>query len=98
MIDIIDPNMNLPQPQATPSVEPVERIKSETVSIEEEKLMNQGDRRLVEEQRERQRQQKDKVEISQLGDREETDEEENVDENDGQGDSEEDDGSIDILI
>lgn len=98
MIDIIDPNLNLPQPAATPSVEPVERIKPETVSIQEEKLDSQRDRRLVEEQHERQRRQKDKLEISQLEGGEATDEEDNASQKDRQENNEEDDGSIDILI
>ena len=67
MIDIIDPNLNLPQQSAAAPVEPVEPIKSETVGIEEERLENEREReRSRQDQKEKQR--KDKVEISGLKD------------------------------
>ena len=94
MIDIIDPNLNLPQPPASPSVEPVEPIKPETVGIEEERL---EDKRHSEQEdaRQRRRRDKDTVEISKLADAE--DEDAAQDEHDKPED-EADDGSIDILI
>lgn len=94
MIDIIDPNLNLPQPPAAPSVQPVEPIKPETVGIQEERLEDKH-RSGQEESKQQRRREKDTVEISQLDDAE-GDDTPQAGHNDPE--TEADDGSIDILI
>ena len=93
MIDIIDPNLNLPQPPAAPSVEPVEPIKPETVGIEEERLKDK--QRGGKEESKQQRREKDTVEISQLKDTPDDDTPQTAHDD---SETEADDGYIDILI
>lgn len=95
MIDIIDPNLNLPQQPAAAPVEPVEPIKSETVGIEEERLEDEREReRNRQDQKEKLR--KDKVEISGLKDAEEEETEEGAPDSTTSSDGE--DHTIDVVI
>lgn len=96
MIDFIDPNLNLPQPPAAPSVEPVESIKPETVGIEGDKLDKRRQQRLVEEDRQRRQRRRDTVELS--GEALEEDLEEEDDEPSPGEDKDQDSGAIDIII
>lgn len=95
MIDIIDPNLNLPQQSTAAPVEPVEPIKSETVGIEEERLEDEREReRNRQEQKERLR--KDKVEISGLKDAEEEETDGSLPSSTASSDGEE--HTIDVVI
>ena len=92
MIDTFDPNMSLPQPPAS-TVQPVEPVESETVSVREDELDN--DKR--EEEAAKQRQRRDRVEVHGLVDNE--DQEEDTPEEHPEASSEDsDDNQIDIII
>lgn len=95
MIDVIDPNLNQPQPPASPAVEPVEPIKPNTAGIEGGKLDDREKQRLVDEERQRRRR-RDTVELSGQ-EMDEDDTEEGGEPSPGE-DKDQGSGAIDIII
>ena len=92
MIDTFDPNVNLPQPPAS-TVQPVEPVESETVSVRENELDN--DKR--EEETAKQHKRRDRVEVHGLEDDETQDDE--APEGHPEASSEDNDESqIDIIV
>ena len=92
MIDTFDPNLNLPQPPAS-TVQPVEPVESETVSVRGDHL----DNKKSQEEPSKRRKKQDRVEVHGL-EKEETQEEETLEEP-PEALSEDSDGhQIDIII
>ncbi len=92
MIDTFDPNLNLPQPPAS-TVQPVEPVESETVSVRGDHLENKKSQ----EQPAKKRKRQDRVELHGLED-EETQEEAALEDH-PEALSEDSDGhQIDIII
>ncbi|MEE8321088.1 MAG: hypothetical protein V3R68_04520 [Gammaproteobacteria bacterium] len=92
MIDTFDPNLNLPQPPAS-TVQPVEPVESETVSVRGDHL----DNKKSQEEPSKRRKKRDRVEVHGL-ETEETQEEETLEEH-PEASSEDSDGhQIDIII
>ena len=92
MIDTFDPNLGLPQPPAS-TVQPVEPVESETVSVREDELDNERQQ----EETAKQRKRRDRVEVHGLED-DETEEDETHAGRQEEANEDSDETQIDIII